>query len=71
MTATPAYVLSCEGRPAGLDACGTQFWGPVGLSVPETRRIAEDVHGWLTKYGDLCPECWPASIAATAPAGGA
>lgn len=60
MTATPAYVLSCEGKPNGLRepcACGNQYCGPVGVSVEETRRIASSAYGWLTKYGDLCPEC--------------
>lgn len=57
MSATPAYVLSCEGRPAGLDACGNQMLGPAGCTVEETRRIAANTRGWLTKYGDLCPDC--------------
>lgn len=57
MSATPAYVLSCEGKPAGLDACGNQMRGPAGCTVEETRRIAATAYGWLTRYGDLCPAC--------------
>ncbi len=57
MTATPAYVLSCEGKPDGLDACGNQYRGPVGCSVEQTREIATTSYGWLTKYGDLCSDC--------------
>lgn len=63
MSATPAYVLSCDGKPAGLDTCGNQMSGPVGCSVEETRRIASGAYGWLTKYGDLCPDCVAEALA--------
>ena len=58
MSARPdgtTYTLSCDGPGHGI-TCRNTWHGLPGQDLARCRMVAR-YDGWLTTYGDTCPDC--------------
>lgn len=51
-----AWVITCDGFPAGKCASKATFSGATGEPLKDVEREAK-MDGWLIKFGEICPDC--------------